>query len=211
MEIIVNDTPHENLPPSVEITANPTTGTVPLNVSFKSTVTDDGEIVSYLWNFGDGDYSDDANTTHVYTKPGTYTAVLTVTDDASQTAQSAVIIRVNEAQGTDFRWAAHGLSINKLTLNHEEVFKPGDTLRVAITFENMKDYKLDNIKVSAMIPDLGVWRSKGHFSLKSGEDMSVLLEMDLPYDAEPGVYDLRVALNDDEIRRLKVRQITIEI
>ncbi|MEA3514581.1 MAG: PKD domain-containing protein [Nanoarchaeota archaeon] len=210
VEIIVNETSDENLPPTVVITANPKTGNAPLNVSFTSTVTDDGEIVSYLWNFGDGSFSGDANTTHVYTKPGTYTAVLTVTDDASQTAQSAVIIRVTEAQGTDFRWAAYGLSINKLTINNEDVLKPGDTLRVGIKFENRKDYKMDNIKVSAIISDLGVWRSKGPFTLRAGKDMFVTLEMDLPYDAEPGVYDLRVALNDNEIRRLKVRQITIE-
>ena len=134
-----------------------------------------------------------------------------VTDDSNQTAQDAVIIRVNEAQGTDFRWAAHGVYINWMALLYDDVLRPGDTLRVAINFENMKDYKMDNIKVSAIIPDLAVWRSRGPFSLKSGKEMSTTLELEIPYDAEPGVYDLRVTLNDDEIRRVKVRQIRIEI
>ncbi|RAN85892.1 hypothetical protein B5P41_32440, partial [Bacillus sp. SRB_28] len=40
-----------------------------------------GKIVSYLWDFGDGTTSTEANPTHVYGKEGTYTARLTVKDD----------------------------------------------------------------------------------------------------------------------------------
>lgn len=42
---------------------------------------DDGEIVSYGWNFGDGQTATGIEVEHRYLSPGTYNVVLTVTDD----------------------------------------------------------------------------------------------------------------------------------
>ena len=36
------------------------------------------KVISYLWNFGDGTTSTEANPTHVYGEKGTYTVELTV-------------------------------------------------------------------------------------------------------------------------------------
>lgn len=47
---------------------------------------DDGTIVSHAWLFGDGASGSGATATHTYAASGTYTARLTVTDDAGQTA-----------------------------------------------------------------------------------------------------------------------------
>ena len=41
----------------------------------------DGTIVSYIWNFGDGDTSTSQNPTHAYDQEGPYSVTLTVTDD----------------------------------------------------------------------------------------------------------------------------------
>jgi PKD repeat protein len=43
--------------------------------------TDDGEIVSLEWNFGDGTSGNGAVVSHSYTKEGTYQVVLNVTDN----------------------------------------------------------------------------------------------------------------------------------
>jgi len=40
-----------------------------------------GSIVSFDWDFGDGDTSNDQNPFHIYASPGTYTATLTTTSD----------------------------------------------------------------------------------------------------------------------------------
>ncbi len=53
-----------------------------LSVDFDaSSSTDDGSIVRYIWNFGDGDSSEEAQVNHRYATPGTYRVRLTVIDD----------------------------------------------------------------------------------------------------------------------------------
>jgi bacillopeptidase F len=55
----------------------------------------DGEIVSYSWNFGDGDTASGAKVKHKFTAAGTYTVELTVTDNngTSGNAVHTVTIR----------------------------------------------------------------------------------------------------------------------
>jgi PKD repeat protein len=65
---------------------SPLKGKVPLPVQF--TNLSGGTITSYQWTFGDGGASTEKNPSHVYTKPGTYTVILTVIggDNNSKTA-----------------------------------------------------------------------------------------------------------------------------
>ena len=46
----------------------------------------DGVIVRYLWNFGNGRFSDRPDALASYSQPGTYTIVHQVTDDDGRTA-----------------------------------------------------------------------------------------------------------------------------
>jgi PKD domain/Bacterial pre-peptidase C-terminal domain len=63
--------------PGAAFTANPTSGHVPLAVSFTDQST--GNPTSWSWNFGDGATSTEQNPTHTYRTPGIYTVSLTVT------------------------------------------------------------------------------------------------------------------------------------
>jgi hypothetical protein len=86
-----------NQPPVAGASANPTSGTAPLDVAFTGTGSDsDGTVVSYEWTFGDGASSTSQNPTHIYTS-GTYTAILTVTDDDGATGSDSVAITVSES------------------------------------------------------------------------------------------------------------------
>jgi len=60
----------------------------------KSNMTN-GTIRTYLWNFGDGSNASGKTTTHVYTRPGAYIILLTVTSNTSEseTNQTTAIIR----------------------------------------------------------------------------------------------------------------------
>ena len=57
----------------------------------------DGNIASWSWNFGDGNYSTDRNPTHKYTDDGIYSITLKVTDNygvVNETAQQISILNV---------------------------------------------------------------------------------------------------------------------
>ena len=62
-----------NQAPVVSASANPTSGSTPLNVAFSSSGSSDpeGQPLTYSWNFGDGGTSTAANPSHTYTSPGT--------------------------------------------------------------------------------------------------------------------------------------------
>src|SRR4051812_34843860 len=47
---------------------------------------------SYLWNFGDGNTSAAASTTHAYTTPGSYAVTLTVTNAKGSNTKTKTII-----------------------------------------------------------------------------------------------------------------------
>ncbi|MDM9632817.1 PKD domain-containing protein, partial [Robiginitalea aurantiaca] len=87
----------DNLPPVAVASASPLNGDVPLNVRFTgSNSTDDSGIAQYSWDFGDGNTSTDANPSHTYITPGTYTATLTVTDGDGLQDDASVQIIVND-------------------------------------------------------------------------------------------------------------------
>jgi PKD repeat protein len=88
--------PPTNQPPTVSVTATPTSGTAPLTVAFTSNASDpERQALTYSWNFGDGQTSTQASPSHTYQAAGSYTAVLTVTDAGGLTAQASAGINAN--------------------------------------------------------------------------------------------------------------------
>jgi parallel beta-helix repeat protein len=55
----------------------------------------DGTIVSYEWTFGDGNISQLQNPTNTYTTAGTYTVMLTITDDEGASDNDTAIVTVH--------------------------------------------------------------------------------------------------------------------
>ncbi|HKY29210.1 MAG TPA: endonuclease/exonuclease/phosphatase family protein [Pyrinomonadaceae bacterium] len=85
-----------NQPPTLSISATPTSGNSPLFVTFASSASDaDGYIAGYSWNLGNGVTSSVPNPTNTYASAGTYTATLTVVDNSGATATRSVQISVS--------------------------------------------------------------------------------------------------------------------
>jgi endonuclease/exonuclease/phosphatase family metal-dependent hydrolase len=94
-------TPSTNQPPQVSISATPTSGTSPLFVSFSSVASDpDGNISGYQWDLGNGSTSGMPYPTTTYQSAGTYTARLTVYDNAGAMASAAIQINVSAPLST---------------------------------------------------------------------------------------------------------------
>ncbi|MDG6774815.1 S8 family serine peptidase [Thiomicrorhabdus sp. ZW0627] len=86
----------QNLAPVASFSTSAVTGSLPLTVQFDATGSydPDGSIVSYQWNFGDGNQGAGVQLSHEYTQSGQFTAVLTVTDDGGRTATASTVIDV---------------------------------------------------------------------------------------------------------------------
>jgi len=93
-EVFINVS--NNLPPVANITTDATQGYAPLTVRFDGSQSYDPEAgsITWDWNFGDGGISSEAAPTHVYTSPGSYLAVLIVTDEYGNQGQAELPIEV---------------------------------------------------------------------------------------------------------------------
>lgn len=91
----INATAAKQAPVAVA-TVSATSGTAPFTVSFSgaSSRDADGAVVSYAWDFGNGTTSSEMNPNCTYTTAGTFTAVLTVTDNDGLSSSSSVAVTV---------------------------------------------------------------------------------------------------------------------
>ncbi|MCL6275683.1 PKD domain-containing protein, partial [Muricauda sp. 2012CJ35-5] len=104
--------------PIAEINADTIEGEIPLTVTFSGDQsTDDSGIVSYAWDFGDGNISNDANPIHTYGSIGTFLATLTVTDADGLQDTDVIQITVN----TSTAWVDKDENEN-YTARHESSF-----------------------------------------------------------------------------------------
>ena len=119
--------------PKSVIKTDRTDGALPLTVQFTGTGSSDpdpGDSIRYEWDFGDGSaISEEANPTHVYTKAGRFTAVLTVTDSSGKkTASSTVITAGNTSPTITVEAPIDG-----------GLFSFGDTIQYKVTVTDPED------------------------------------------------------------------------
>ena len=85
-----------NKPPTAVFEATPTIGYAPLIIAFDASASHDldGTIVSYVWDFGDGNTGSGITPSHTYQDAGAYTVTLSVTDDAGDSVQFSQLVQV---------------------------------------------------------------------------------------------------------------------
>ncbi|MCP4047984.1 MAG: PKD domain-containing protein, partial [Gammaproteobacteria bacterium] len=89
----------ENKAPIAMASADFTSGTAPLTVSFDSIGSNDpdapyGMITGYSWDFGDGASSNTASASHTFNSTGIFIVTLTVTDDFGDSGTDTITINV---------------------------------------------------------------------------------------------------------------------
>ncbi len=155
--------------PVANFTADVTSGTAPLSVSFNDTSTNSP--TSWLWDFGDGATSTVQNATHTYTTAGTYNVSLTATNvggnntsmqieritvnpgssESSSPSSSGTRVSVSQGQDPEIVTATVS-SIMHVTggsgVNYE--FSDRDTPVVSISFDAKNDEGLVVSKVQVL-------------------------------------------------------------
>lgn len=87
-------------PPTAVMSVTPASGFTPLTVSFDASASSDqdGSVVSYLWDFGDGSSSTAINGSKTFDISGNYTVTLTVTDnDGLTNSKTTTVVAENNA------------------------------------------------------------------------------------------------------------------
>jgi len=121
----------DNTPPVAVASVTPRSGPDPLTVTFDGTQSydQDGKIQSFSWDFGDGFSERAAQTSHQYRKPGSYTAVLMVTDDrkASDTDEMVIMVGNEPPIAIISVTPEHGSIPLKVTFDGSRSYDPDDT------------------------------------------------------------------------------------
>src|SRR3954452_6567291 len=119
--------------PKAVLTTDRTDGALPLTVHFSSNGSldpDPGDSITYSWDFGDGSpLGTDANPTHIYTKAGRFTAVLTVIDSSGKRTATSTIITAGNTSPTVVVTAPLDGGL----------FSFGDTLQYKVTVTDPED------------------------------------------------------------------------
>ncbi|OHU86567.1 peptidase M9 [Pseudoalteromonas amylolytica] len=102
-----------NTAPVAEVNG-PYSGVAGEPVSFSSNGSSDaqGPIASYLWDFGDGNQSQQANPTHTYNAAGDYTVTLTVTDSEGLSNSASTSAQIEQGQSVPQLQRGQAVTIN---------------------------------------------------------------------------------------------------
>jgi len=87
-----------NHAPMANLYADVTSGNRPLTVNFDASGSSDqdGDVLTYFWDFGDGNTSTNVSISKYYGTIGTYQVKLTVTDDEGLSDEASTTITVNK-------------------------------------------------------------------------------------------------------------------
>lgn len=99
----IQSQPTVNSPPVAEA-GGPYTGIAGTAVTFDGSASSDsdGSIISYEWDFGDGNTSSDMNPENTYSTTGTYTVTLKVTDDDNAESTDTASVIITDASSEKF-------------------------------------------------------------------------------------------------------------
>ena len=117
--------PSDNHSPTASLSANPTSGTAPLTVSFTLSEDDkDHDPLTCTLDFGDGEEHSGCNNSrpvpHTYKSAGTYTARYTVTDNKGAKGTDEVTINVSSGGSTNENAKIDSFTLNRTVINDGE-------------------------------------------------------------------------------------------
>ena len=129
---------------------------------------------------------------------GEYNVFITVSDGICTTEKTVKIIVKGKTQ--------QSLIIKRT--NYKEFIKPGETQELFVTLENTGNTNFEDLKITAFMDTLGIWKKTRQFDLKKGETTR-LIEFYIPYYALKGRHYIRIVVSNDNIRRVIYRDFDV--
>jgi PKD repeat protein len=217
------DNNESNAPAVTNVTASiiavPSSGVVPLNVSFDANATGPG-VLSYYWDFdaSNGIQNDSTvkNLIVQYGTVGNYTVTLTVLSDNGLTGSATVTKVINVLPFTPEQILPREVYdkvdadalIERMSLS-SEVLKEGQVLSISFEVRNRGDTDLEDVKLQVSIPEIGLSRKLAPFDVDKGQSKFKTISLVIPEDVQPGEYTLRATIISDGVKRVQHREIKI--
>ncbi|WP_435154771.1 PKD domain-containing protein [Haladaptatus sp. DFWS20] len=133
--IHVRQSGEPNQPPTADFTYSPLNPGVGETIDFDGTDSaDDGNVVRYVWNFGDGTTTTGPRPSHTYDSSGTYDVTLTVTDDDGATDTVSKQLSVS---GLEYANEARALKGSKNGKESIVAFNVTNTASESITIQSV--------------------------------------------------------------------------
>ena len=115
--------------PTADFTQDTTNGCSPLTVNFTdNSIPGDGNLDTWIWDFGDGNLGSGPAPSHTYTDPGTYTVTLVVVDENGCTDNmiQSDIISVSQLANLDFSVSPQTACASPVTMSFTSSVSPAN-------------------------------------------------------------------------------------
>jgi len=100
------------------------------------------------------------------------------------------------------------VKLASVQLAMEEVMV-GDYLSAQVKVVNNGNKNMDDLKISMIVPELGLKKSVSEFDLKPGQNKNKNLNLQIPYYAQPGEYLVKVSVTNSGFHEQTYRLLTI--
>lgn len=163
----------ENLPPIADASAGePYQGYINSEITFDGSNSSDpdGYIISWKWDFGDGSNGEGKMATHSYPIAGTYTVILTVTDNKGDKNASGLLILVTQPNRPPSNPEINGPFTSKKGIGYIYTVFSSDYDNDSVKY--IIDWGDGNIDESEFLPNGTIfmmthkWASAGNYTIK---------------------------------------------
>ncbi|MET0424907.1 MAG: PQQ-dependent sugar dehydrogenase [Actinoplanes sp.] len=170
-----------NRAPTAVATAQPTSGSAPLTVTFSSAGSSDpeGGALTYSWAFGDGTTSTAANPVKTYSANGSYAATLTVRDPQGATGNASVTVTVGNTAPT----------VTITSPRSGQLVSFGDSVPWSVTVTDPEDGAVDCSKVT-MAYVLGHDQHAHQITSQTGCSGTITIPVDGEHDDAANIFPI---------------------
>lgn len=162
--------------------------------------TDNDEIISYLWDFGDGTTSSTVNTTHIYNTTGEYSISLTVKDAADNINTQYIDVTVIENIEADGNYGVINLTVKNAITN--------DVIPNAQITISSNDYQANHtVNISGYV---SVVLPVGNYTIYVYAAGHGGRSIDLEVIDEIKDYDIGLSIQNTVIGKIEVKELTLE-
>jgi len=111
---------------------------------------------------------------------------------------------------TDVNIVSRAMNIGSLQILNEYA-KQGEDIRTHVRIQNNHNADLDDVRITMIIPEIGVRKRVGPFDLNDNDAIDKEIYLTLPKDVEPGEYIVKIVTtnSNQDFRRVKHRYITV--